>query len=687
MATITVGQGQQYPTISAAVAAATDGDVVRVLAGIYTNDFSIVSKRLTFEGMGGMVHLTATVSPPNGKAIMTTTTDVTIYNFEFSGAAVADGNGAGIRYEGGNLVLDHTYFHGNQEGLLGADSPTGSITILNSEFANNGTGDGRTHNLYVGQINTMTIRDSYLHDTAAGHEIKSRALNTIVENNRVTSGPSGSGSYLIDLPNGGNAIIRNNVLEKGPNASNPVFISFGEEGGLYANPSLTVSNNTAVNDYNAHIPLFARAAIAATVSLTNNRFYNLTSARIHSGITPDIESGNSFITSRPTLDTSSPYQPPIAFALACFAEGTRIRAERGEIAVEDLRAGDRIVTVRDGAPTLTPVRWIGHRLVRPERHPRPETARPVRVMRDAFDTGAPCRDLLLSPDHAVHVDGVLIAIRQLINGTTICQEAACEAIRYFHVECDTHTVLLAEGLAAETYLDSGNRHAFANASAAVALYPDFAAARDTSARSVWSAHASAPFVTGEAAVLPVWRRLVRRAVILGHAVLGHAPVTPAVTGDAAPRLRAGDRWIAPVKMEKGHLAFVLPAGLTSARLVTRAARPTDTRPWLEDRRVLGVAVSRLVLRMGATIRDIPLDHPSLSRGWWAVERDGSRLSRWTTGDALIPLPHLDTPATLELSLEGDMLYPMDTHSARPCAGDGNRIMKETRQLSDSGLAA
>src|SRR5258707_1001241 len=83
-----------------------------------------------------------TTAPPDGKAILTINTDVTLYNIEFSGAAVADGNGAGIRYQGGNLVLDHCYFHDNQDGLLAASDLAGSITITNSEFAGNGNHDG-----------------------------------------------------------------------------------------------------------------------------------------------------------------------------------------------------------------------------------------------------------------------------------------------------------------------------------------------------------------------------------------------------------------------------------------------------------------------------------------------------------------------------------------------------------------
>jgi hypothetical protein len=151
MATLNVGAGQAYATLSAAVAASGNGDVINVQAGTYVNDFATISKDITIVGVGGMANFVATVAPPNGKGILVTQSDVTIQNLSFSGAAVADGNGAGIRYEGGNLVIINSYFHDNQDGLLSNADPNGTIRIVGSEFANNGSGDGFTHNLYVGQ--------------------------------------------------------------------------------------------------------------------------------------------------------------------------------------------------------------------------------------------------------------------------------------------------------------------------------------------------------------------------------------------------------------------------------------------------------------------------------------------------------------------------------------------------------
>ena len=84
----------------------------------------------------------------------------------------------------------------------------------------------------------------------------------------------------------------------------------------------------------------------------------------------------------------------------------------------------------------------------------------MRIAAHAFGADMPHRDLLLSPDHAVHVDGVLVPVRHLANGMTVAPKEVAE-ITYYHLELDRHDVLLANGLPCESYLDTGNREAFA----------------------------------------------------------------------------------------------------------------------------------------------------------------------------------------------------------------------------------
>ena len=303
MATLNVGAGQAYATLSAAVCASRDGDVIAVQAGTYVNDFATISTDITIVGVGGMANFVATVAPPNGKGILVTQSNVTIQNLSFSGAAVADGNGAGIRYEGGNLVIIDSYFHDNQDGLLANSDPNGTIRIVGSEFASNGTGDGFTHNLYVNNIASLVIDDSYFHDANVGHQIKSRAQSTTITNSRIYDG-NGTGSYSIDLPNGGVGVIRNNVIQQGPNSDNPAIIHYGGESAAYAGSSLLIEDNVVVNDMSGSSSArLLSNATTVTGTLSDNAVYGLTAGQIATGSAT--VSGTTFLSTRPTLDTSA----------------------------------------------------------------------------------------------------------------------------------------------------------------------------------------------------------------------------------------------------------------------------------------------------------------------------------------------------------------------------------------------
>ncbi len=94
--------------------------------------------------------------------------------------------------------------------------------------------------------------------------------------------------------------------------------------------------------------------------------------------------------------TTASYTPPV-----CFVEGTLIRTDRGEVAVEHLQEGDWVRVLDGAGETSRPVMWIGQREVNLAAHPNAEDAQPIRIRRDAFGAGMPCRDLLVSPDHAL----------------------------------------------------------------------------------------------------------------------------------------------------------------------------------------------------------------------------------------------------------------------------------------------
>jgi len=146
----------------------------------------------------------------------------------------------------------------------------------------------------------------------------------------------------------------------------------------------------------------------------------------------------------------------LTLTVACFTPGTRIATPAGARSIETLLVGD-VVRLADGR--TAPIIWIGERDVDCRAEARPGDVWPVRIRRGAFGPGLPRRDLVLSPDHAIHWHGALIPVRYLINGRNVVQESR-ERVTYLHIELANHDLLLAEDLPVESYLDTGDRLTF-----------------------------------------------------------------------------------------------------------------------------------------------------------------------------------------------------------------------------------
>jgi autotransporter passenger strand-loop-strand repeat protein len=308
---------------------------------------------------------------------------------------------------------------------------------------------------------------------------------------------------------------------------------------------------------------------------------------------------------------------PTAASVPCYLRGTRILTRRGEIEVEHLEAGDLAITA---SGETRPVTWIGHRELDCASHPRPETVWPIRVAAGAIAPGMPARDLLISPGHGLFFEDALVPAELLLNGTTIVQERV-ETVSYWHVELDRHDVLIADGMAAESFLDVDNRNVFANSGAVTVLHPELGAKERENA--IWAERGCAPrCIDGpRLAQLRVW--LGARAEFLGART----------TDDPEPRLSADGLVIAPASRNDGVLHFELPEGVRRVRLLSRSHVPAhDHRRDIRDFRRLGISVSELTID-GVALS--PAD-ARLTDGWHDVEADGSRLWRWTNGDAALP---------------------------------------------------
>ncbi|MBN9509580.1 MAG: Hint domain-containing protein [Alphaproteobacteria bacterium] len=315
--------------------------------------------------------------------------------------------------------------------------------------------------------------------------------------------------------------------------------------------------------------------------------------------------------------TGHVYSPTgITLAAPCFVAGTLVETASGEVPVEMLRPGDMVRTERG---RLAPVKWMGQRSVTLARRSASGIPAPVRILADAFAPGAPRRDLLLSADHAVLVGDILIPAHKLINGATIRAETGRSALTYVHVELDRHDLLRAEGLAAESYLDTGNRGQFDRECGVRPLFPDASTEPLKAAIAAYAALGCAPLVHGGEDVQRAHWRLLMRACGLGWQLTDDAALTLTADAASAPLVPMADA---------DGLEFVVPGGTRMVHLRSRSFVPQHLDAGHQDPRRLGAAIA-------VWLDGVPLAEAAFAAGFYAP--DDTAAWRWSDGDARLAL--------------------------------------------------
>ncbi len=313
--------------------------------------------------------------------------------------------------------------------------------------------------------------------------------------------------------------------------------------------------------------------------------------------------------------------------MPCFARGTRLLTPNGYRPVEALSPGDPLITA---AGDRRPVRWIGRRTLDLS---AAASARPVIIAANALGPGMPLRAVRLSPLHAVFVDGVLVPATHLVNGATIRQETARAAVTYYHIELDRHDIVLADGMACETYMDTGNRGP---------LY------QEEGVRTP-AAKACAPLVTAGPRLAAIRRRLHRIALAAGYS-LTYRPALRAISGEATV--------LPEMTMRRGRriVRFALPVGSLDVILLSGSASPADTDPESEDRRELGVCLARA--ETGS------VGKPALGEGW--LSRAATDKGVWMGRRSALAFAAPAETLTLTLAaIVQSWLPPVDLRSGGP----------------------
>jgi len=461
------------------------------------------------------------------------------------------------------------------------------------------------------------------------------AINTSTSGIVVAAGATLDGQSLVVVDNGSGTLTNNGlVIADVDGGTLDISGTIAGSGTLEATTGATLDILNATNSQNtidfegtnATVMLGAAPSFQGTITgFVATDTLDLTTVQYVAGNTPTYNAGTGILSlGAVTLDIGAGYtdqfvqsndggDTAITYA-PCFAAGTRILTEHGEVPIEALRAGDRVPTLLQDR--LMAVQWIGHRHVDCRRHPRPQDVWPVRVRAHAFGRGLPHRSLVLSPDHAVYVNDVLIPVRYLVNGATILQQPADE-VTWFHVELDRHDVLLAEGLPAESYLDTGNRAAFANGGKVVMAHPDFAL-------RVWEAQGCAPLVRSGPVLAAVKTRLLAQAEAHGHAMT-EDPALQVIAGGRVVSPRLVTSAVLPGGLRRLTWELTLPRRSRRVRLASRVFVPAELYADREDHRRLGVAVERMALD------GVPVPPAARLTGWLPAE-DGWQ---WTDGMATL----------------------------------------------------
>ncbi|WP_419729570.1 Hint domain-containing protein [Lichenicola sp.] len=316
----------------------------------------------------------------------------------------------------------------------------------------------------------------------------------------------------------------------------------------------------------------------------------------------------------------------------CFTAGVMIETASGPRAVETIEVGDAVWAFG----RLAPVTWTGSRRIRVADVARPEMFMPIRIRQGAVAEGLPVRDLVVSPDHAIWIDGKLIPARMLVNGRSIVQDQVAE-VTYYHVGLESHDLLLAEGLQVESYLDVAGLLA-AEGEGVTALRQ--LAIELPPAVAVYEAHGYAPLSLASDQVQPVWQSLAERAHSLFVAANDALPAPAQPAEPSFDIVVDGDTYHAVlVATESGASIFrcSLPGGARSLTITSQASSPWSSRPWLEDRRLLGVAISSARVLHDDVMTELSLVGPAFGNGWYAPEQ-GAVPFRWTNGAATLHVP-------------------------------------------------
>ncbi|MFT9314516.1 MAG: Hint domain-containing protein [Acetobacter orientalis] len=333
---------------------------------------------------------------------------------------------------------------------------------------------------------------------------------------------------------------------------------------------------------------------------------------------------------QPPKPQPCPPKPPPPCPDPCFLPGTMLATDQRDKSIEQFKVGDLIKTYdwRTNSSFYKPVIWVGKRQAKIDRSlPDDQAGYPVRILANAFSTGLPYKDMLVTAEHCLFFNNSFVPARMLINGRSIFYDKSFSAYEYYHIETQEHSVIVADGTLTESYLNTGNHASFQQEGKIVSL-------PNQTRPKTWEDDAAAPLIVDRDKVEPLHAQFTNKAIEAG---IESKIAEPELTHDPDLHLiTESGHVIRKIREKDGSIVFMVPPDVSTVRLVSRVSRPVDTiGPYVDDRRQLGVLVSDITFFEGGKTRSITehLKNPDLT-GWNPSEQD---TSRWSSGNAVLPL--------------------------------------------------
>ncbi|MDI2091892.1 Hint domain-containing protein [Commensalibacter oyaizuii] len=302
--------------------------------------------------------------------------------------------------------------------------------------------------------------------------------------------------------------------------------------------------------------------------------------------------------------------------IKCFLKGTEIETPSGKKNVEELKVGDDIITIHNGNKVVKKITSILNQKVIANHIDK----LPIRIYKSAIAENVPYKDLLVTPEHCLYIDGQFIPARMLVNGRSIIQDTSFNTYDVYHIETEEHSIVIADGMLTESYLNTDIQ------------VNEFMTVKG---QKTWEKDAAAPLNTSRDFAETIYKQIEERAKLQNlpdirqHYELtsDHGLYLTTSTGKKLEALRTTDNYI----------MFRIPSNVDKVTLHSFSSRPSDViGPYIDDRRNLGVLVGDISLSDGNEnyVIDTHLNTSSLL-GWSVIETSNCR---WTLGNAELPLP-------------------------------------------------